>query len=68
MEIFWKNQVAWIASCLVISKDSSKGKNGQVHVDVQKILDKHSLVFSGMPPEFPPNRGFHHIIKLELVS
>ena len=43
--------------------DSNRKPNH--HVDIQTVLDKHSAVFGDIPPGWPPDRGFEHVIEME---
>jgi hypothetical protein len=43
-------------------------EKGKVHYapEIKKILDRHHKVFGPIPPGVPPDRGFEHIIELEV--
>jgi len=61
--LFRHNDVAWATQCFVSSKSSSRDQ--KYHVDIQSVLDKHSMEFREIPLGRPPDHGFEHVIELE---
>jgi hypothetical protein len=65
--IFRREEIVYIAECKVSTRVDDKGK---VHYtrEIKRILDKHQKVFGPIPPGVPPDRGFDHIIELEVEA
>jgi hypothetical protein len=65
MEAIFKRDEIVKAKCRISTRVDEQGK---VHYtpDIQEILDKHNKVFGLISPGVPPDRGFEHIIKLEV--
>jgi hypothetical protein len=63
--IFRREEIVYAAECRISARMDEQGK---VHYtpEIQEIIDKHSKVFGPIPPGVPPDRGFEHIIELEM--
>jgi hypothetical protein len=63
--IFKSEEIVYAAECKISTPVDEKGK---VHYtpEIKRILDKHQKVFGPIPPGVPPERGFEHIIELEV--
>jgi hypothetical protein len=63
--IFRREEIVYATECKVSTWVDEKGK---VHYipEIKRILDKHKKVFGPIPPGVPPDRGFEHIIELEV--
>jgi hypothetical protein len=63
--IFRREEIVYATECRV---STHVDKHGKVHYtpEIQEIIDKHNKVFGPIPPGVPPDRGFEHIIELEV--
>jgi hypothetical protein len=63
--IFKREDIVYAFECRISARVDEQGK---VHYTpkIQKILDKHHKVFGSIPLGVPLDRGFEHIIELEV--
>jgi hypothetical protein len=64
-QIFRHGDVAYIAECLITTRKDSEGRE-QYHPHIRKLLGRYEPVFRPIPPGRPPNKGFEHMIELEV--
>ena len=64
-QIFHRGDVAYTTECLIITRKDSEGRE-QYHPQIRELLDQYELVFGPIPPGRPPDRGFEHMIELEV--
>jgi hypothetical protein len=56
--------IEWDVECFISNKKPPNHLH-QLLEDLQVLLRKHHKVFSDIPPDIPPDKGFEHIIELE---
>jgi hypothetical protein len=63
--IFRREEIVYAAECRISACVDEQGK---VHCtpEIQEIIDKHNKVFGPILLGVPPDRGFEHIIELEM--
>jgi hypothetical protein len=63
--IFRRDEIMYVVECKISERVDKKGK---IHYtpEIQEITDKHSKVFGTIPPTMPQDKGFEHIIELEI--
>ncbi len=62
--LFHHDDIEWAAKCYIMPT-SPEPQEKSHPPDIQKILDRHTKVFSDIPHGVPPDRGMEHVIELE---
>jgi hypothetical protein len=63
--IFRHGDVAYVAECWITTQKDSEGRE-QYHPQIRELLGRYEPVFGSIQPGRPPDRGFEHMIELEV--
>jgi hypothetical protein len=63
--IFCHGDVAYAAECLITMRKDSEGRE-QYHPQIRELLGRYELVFGPIPPGRLLDKGFEHMIELEV--
>jgi hypothetical protein len=63
--IFHHGDVAYTTECWITTRKDSEGQE-QYHPQIRELMGHYEPVFGPIPPGRPPDRGFEHMIELEV--